>query len=796
MSELNSKYTEQTSYKGMMSIRRSLSLPVGYCADSLNSDFGSSSQAAPMKGYSSYGHQPNKNQPTIRKYTYTKQDGTSILMQVRDNKTNYILEYLNTEDTRNNNQGEWSILESKLGRSVSLSDGSIKKANFGFSSFNDTGNNQLVYGNGIETPRIWNGAVASVKSINNDTGIVTALTINTSNPGINYNVGDILTIAGGVNGGAQVSSVSSGVVTAVSIVAAGINYLVNDVVTIPSFGGDGSGCTIKVTGINGGGGITTYTILTGGTGYFAMGSNLVTGGTGTGANFGITTVSSGVISGLLETSGGSGYSISTGNVTSGGSGTGAKIDISSVNTSKSIIINGTATVAQRGFVASNNILIINGVSYAYTTAVGFQFVGVTPDPTGIPVNSGIAQQIDSSTLKSIDKGSIFLTLGSRMFMAGIAATPNQVEYCKTGDITTWAAGTLPADPGFEDFPDLDGPATALSYIDNWVIVFSPNRILAFSFEYPTSTTFTTTKKVIADEGCPNQKAVRKIGDEIYYITPKGGIKKLSQVAATNVFNVEDLTDYIRPTLENFVWDDASLEYNTTRKVMIAAGKSNSLQSGNDKAINLWFSIDETGNQQINLGISDWFIGDMANYNGEIHFGLSLDCQDMLAFDGYSKNGAPYNWKRTERSEFLDNPWNKKRLPYIMLRGAIGNGTVLGIIVAYNINGSLSTQYMEITGLDGRFVIQSALNVLGGFDLGTNPLGGTIQDIGDLFPFDVAFPLPEINFKDVQITWFTNGAGQRVIIDTHAYAIEDAGQEMWAIELKELGITPNPIPTIN
>ena len=58
-------------------------------------------------------------------------------------------------------------------------------------------------------------------------------------------------------------------------------------------------------------------------------------------------------------------------------------------------------------------------------------------------------------------------------------------------------------------------------------VSSKFKLLAFKFEFPTSTTRITIVKDIADEGAVNWKSMRKIGNKILYITPKGGIKELS-----------------------------------------------------------------------------------------------------------------------------------------------------------------------------------------------------------------------------------------------------------------------------
>jgi len=612
------QWQSTTKFKGMNSLSNATELAVGECALAYNMNLGSSSQIAPMEGYSTFGNQSNAGDSIVRKFTYRRNDGTETMLQVRDNATNYIVEYLNTEDVRNSSEGEWSILEAGLSRTRTLLDGTTKKAWFDFAPFNDTASNQLVYGNGVEDNRIWNGATA----------VIASTTVNT------------------------------------------------------------------------------------------------------------------------------------------------------------ITISGTVSCANRGFAASGSV-IINGTSFTYTALSGTSFTGVGTDPTGQANGSGIAQVVDSSSLSGQDPASILLSTQSRLFAAGISTARQQVNFSDVGDVTNWA-GSNPDDGGFEDWPQLDGEATALSYIDNWVFVFSENKILAFSFQFPSSTTRTVIRKDIADEGCTNPKAVRKLGDQIWYITPRGGLKRITQVAAEGVFNVEDLTEPIRPTIKNFIWDDATLEYWSKERVFIMAGKSSSDQENNDKAVMLWFSPQEGGTIGINRGIIDWFIGDMCIYNKELHFGSSVQSKDFLAFDGYSKDGAPYITKRIERIELFGNAWERKHIYFLGVSGSISSSTTLNFKLKYDLNGKTSVQEMELTGTDSEYVVQQALNVLGGFELGTEPLGGTMDEVGDLNPFEVCFELPHIYPRSIQLEISTDGSGQQYSIDFYSYQVVSADQHITNPEIKSLG----------
>src|SRR3990167_2701904 len=597
-------------FRGMNSLRSALSIPPGMCADSLNSDLGSSTQAGPELGYKRFGNQANDTDRIVRRFTFTRGDGSEVTLQVRDDATNYIVEYLNYADIRNNSNGEWSILEGGLTRTRNIKDGTQIKARIDFAPFNDTGTDQLVYGNGVEGLRIWNGAI----------GKITAVTA------------------------------------------------------------------------------TTITIA------------------------------------------------------------------------------GPLTPVQLGFSASGS-LRVNGTTYTYSGITGQQFTGVSGSPASEPLGSGVTQAVDSSTLSSVDKGSILLSAHQRLYLAGISATPNQITYSDVGDITNYA-GTTPSDGGFDDLPQLNGAINGLSYIGEWILVFSEKKVIGYKLDYPTSTTKTTRVQDISDEGCANYKAVKKYGDTVIYMTPNGGMKQIRSIQAKDVFNVDNLTQPIRPTLEKFDWSDCSLEYSRKKQVIFAAGMSDpELTTVNDRGVALYFSLDEANQPIMNLGIMDWFVGDMCIYQGDLHFGSSASSHGYRAFDGYSKDGGPYKWRRTERIETYGNVWEQKWPVYFAVRGAISSGTTLNITFKYGLGGSLSQPSAQLIGTESGFVVQQALNTLGAFELGTEPLGGTIAAISSLNPFEVMFPLPNIYPKDFQVEFSTEGVGQIVVIETYGAYVENVEQQV-------------------
>lgn len=159
------------------------------------------------------------------------------------------------------------------------------------------------------------------------------------NPGINYSVGDVLTIVQPEASGGTVTVTSSSPMGMVYLIngipESGPGYQVNDVLTLVQSGA--SGATAKVTAVESNGAIDTVELLTGGQGYSAW-EVPTTGGHGSGCwlDISYTTYTGGVLSVSL-TSGGSTYKIANNLPTTGGLGSGCTINITELSYSSNVL---------------------------------------------------------------------------------------------------------------------------------------------------------------------------------------------------------------------------------------------------------------------------------------------------------------------------------------------------------------------------------------------------------------------------------------------------------------------------
>ncbi len=426
-------------------------------------------------------------------------------------------------------------------------------------------------------------------------------------------------------------------------------------------------------------------------------------------------------------------------------------------------------------------------SLAYSSKTATVFTMSTPSNTTASAgNTGVADvTIDES---SIPKNNILITAQGRVNAAGRTDLPNQVQGSLVSDYTNWTAGTTPDSAFAKDFPD-GGKITALASKDAWIFVGKTERVLAFTFLITvvedgsggTVKTKDTFEKLVARIGIAHQKAVAFVGNDIFFISPKGQIRRLFNLEAENEFSTLNINGEIRPSLVGSVFDDASLEYLEDKDLLIASFKKDSNSSVNDFGEFIYFVKDNLGNiKNINISFHDWFMNDMNVIDGKLKFGSGVESEDFEAFNGLSKNGAPYLFRYITRIEDGGDikglsTFVQKYLTHFLVKGSIAGGTTLNFILKYDDNGATATTTFSLSDSDGTpYIVQQPFNALNSLPLNSAPLGGSLEDIAETNPFKVFFPLSnKYRPFNWQLEFNTDGAGQNVEIDTHAFEMSEA-----------------------
>lgn len=602
MTEPGLKTFVQGQYRGLYSLRRSTEIPHSFAAHVLNIDLSSSSQIAPLKGHSRFGHQPNAADKVNRMFTYERGNGYKTIVQVRDNGTNTLLEALIRGDNRNSQDGQWMILEEGFTTGKVMS----------FAPFNDTGVDNLLMSNGTDIFTAWNGAICLAD------GAISA-------------------------GGATIT----------------VSKTTDDPKTNPT---DGFGAT----------------------------------------------------------------------------GT--------------LVYRDTAGVR---------------VEVTYTGKTGTTFTGCA-GATASADNTGIAQIPDITTYSGVPKFSYIITAQGRVWGTGVVGSETVMQGSEVSDFTNYTVSTTPSSPLTEDFPE-GGKNVALAAIDNWIIIFKERQVIAFGLEFPSSSTRAAVRKHVADIGIASSKAITRVGNDYWFISNVGQLRRLQRLEAENIFQTEDLGSIIRPTIKNFDYSDAALGYWTKERIMVAACRTDEDQSINEKIVYIQFSENIEGAAIINHGVMDWAVSDWTEYDGDFYFGGSASSRCYKAFDGYTKDGAAIVAEYTTKAEHFGEEFEQKEIVYLAVKGRIGAGTTLYVEVLFDENGKTAVYEYDLADTDTEYITQGVSNPLGVNALGTEPLGGTVDDVDELDPFFVVFEIPrQANPYTVQATFSSDGEGQRWVVDAHAW----------------------------
>lgn len=135
-------------------------IPIRNASDVKNIDFSQPGLIQTSGGYEDFANDINAAGEGLRGYLYKKNYGTlkRILLRVRDDGSNSHLEWLNP-DNPDTADGKWETLVANL----------TQGAVMGFTPFNNTNKNQLIFCNAVENYSTWNGATATVTSVTPNT---------------------------------------------------------------------------------------------------------------------------------------------------------------------------------------------------------------------------------------------------------------------------------------------------------------------------------------------------------------------------------------------------------------------------------------------------------------------------------------------------------------------------------------------------------------------------------------------------------------------------------------------------
>lgn len=436
----------------------------------------------------------------------------------------------------------------------------------------------------------------------------------------------------------------------------------------------------------------------------------------------------------------------------------------------------TINVASTTGFPSTGTIIYNGTEIAYTAKTATTFT-VGSAHASVGADDGVAEAADDSTHSGVTKGNILLSAKDRLWIAGQVGDPNALDYSDEGAAFTFTGGSNRADSGSEGFFNIGG-ITGLAEKGEEIIVLGPHGGDGFSFSYPTATTKAPNFREIfrsQNKGCTSPRSVMKIDNEVFF-TNANGVVALGDLEGTEKVYSRSITREILPTLQSYGFDEAESIWFEKEKIALIACKTDPDFPGNNEVIGIEFYEKVVQGQRIPAyGIVrfDWPASSFSILGDEVYFGSSLEQNSFKGFSTYQNDGSPRTIRYATKRFHFQNPFQEKFAPYAAVSGFIKSGTDVTVKILHNAGfGGETTKVIESTGA---YVSDNALNTIGAFKLGTNPIGSTLAAVSELKRFLVYLDLgTDINHNDIQLIFQSQTDGGTFLINHIGIILKERG----------------------
>lgn len=646
---------------------------------------------------------------------------------------------------------------------------SLDSVLFRFADFWDADNelkSLLLMVNGSSQIFEWSGGVTTLKSTSNAAGSIQSfeqpgqvLTVAIVSGGGGYHTGDIINLAGG-DGTAACSVTANaitGVITAAVLVAPGNGYKTGNVGVL---GGHGQGATINITSVN----------ANAGTGY-TLGDVLTVNAGNVNAQFSVEKLDKygdGAVAFLKMLNPGTGYAVALDNFT-GGTGAGAQLNITAVAQGY-IEKFGERSWAEEGFynLTPNRAVVINGNVYTYTGGETTTFlVGISPDPTGEPIQSVIHQQPIITPNSGIDglprefKNSLIANLKNQIY---IGSSDNQSVYVsQANNFKNFTFTTPVRKPGEGAVLTLDGIPTAFSPQQDQMYI-SAGKDQWYYTQFTLSADLASESldiqrlKTTALQASQSQELLTKIKNNLCFTSFEPIVNLLG--TAQNYLNdpqTRDLSFSIVNDMNSVDFGDGSIIYNK-QFIYLAVPKDNKtfIYNMTDPEHPYWEA------PQI-LPVSRFSIID-----GELYGHSYYTSETYKLFNGTNDLGNPIAAAATFSFVNYGDRAYRKRMTEYYVEGYIsqnmsGNSSLF-LQIQYDVDGCATNVSYPIDGTDKTIVcLNPPNNSLGKNSLGKFPLGGNLKlqpSTATPPKFRVIKTMSSPSFYEEQTTFYSYGTDVR------------------------------------
>lgn len=517
--------------------------------------------------------------------------------------------------------------------------------------------------------------------------------------------------------------------------------------------------------------VTGVSLNAAGTGYLPGDTLTITGGGGNATAQVLSTGVSGAVTSIRLTNPGNGYVTNTAIPTTSTGGTGATVDITAVGAGGSITLSGSYTTAQLGFFdaaadSSKFKLNINGTTYTYTSVSGNTFYGVTPDPSlaSIAVGDPVFQLPFSNSANTGD----FTGMPTTFIFNTIATLENQVWYGSNYSNTIYVSkqnvylNVQFSNPRLQYEGSeiiLDAPPTGFStqagnmYISAgrnqwWISQKDQQTVTVLNAAILIETLYAVRLKTAFNQGAQSQGLIGNYKNSIIYVSNEQIINALGLVQ--NIQSdpqVTNLSDPIKFDVDAYDFTGGQVIYDNYY-IYVSVPVYGVVRMYNVQK--QYWEAPQT------IPVSRFYHLNTIMGNS-IYGHSSLTNESYQLFTGYNDNGNPIN--SVAAFPYVASqggaPFEKKSFNKIYTEGYIASNTNLMLTINYNFGGYSGTYTTIIPGSPSGIIFNKITDgSLGQNSLGSQPIG-TILNIPNapaIPKFRIVNTMPRVNFYDYQIVY--------------------------------------------
>lgn len=257
--------------------------------------------------------------------------------------------------------------------------------------------------------------------------------------------------------------------------------------------------------------------------------------TGTGAEVTVGSVASGKVTAVTVTTAGSGYAVNDLCTVTGGTGTGAEFTVTSVDGSGGVT---GVSITEQGdaYTVSDVLTLIDSDYHSHENGFGFQrLFDLNSAPTGYSVTTFLPN--------------CALAAWGRLFLAAIGSDELTVYYSvqlDPSDFISAGSGVLNIE---KVIPGAD-KIVALAAHNNFLIIFCEKNIVIYSGLDDIANSLTLSD-VIVGTGCIARDSVQVIGSDVVFLSNKG-LMSLGRVIQEKSAPMRDLSKNVRDSLVTYV----------------------------------------------------------------------------------------------------------------------------------------------------------------------------------------------------------------------------------------------------